>query len=420
MTTAVHSRIPGAIIGVTAGLREGAAWGLGALLLVALPMLFRSDSSLAILSISGIAVVFALSYNILLGQTGMLSFGHAVFYGLGGFGTIHAMNLIADARLPIPLPVMPLIGGCIGLLSGALLGALASKRGGIVFAMVTFGLGEMVSAAAPILNRFFGGEQGVTTDRTALPHMLGLGFGPQLQIYYLIAAWCLLSAGAIRFIAGTAFGQIARAARENPERIEFIGYGMRRVRFTAFCLASFFAGIAGALTAINFEIMTVANLGAQQSTMVVLATYIGGLDFFVGPIIGAVLVSVMQVSLSDVTGGWQLYLGLLFVLGVMYAPGGIAGLLLTSQPGERLRDRMAPRRLVLLAPLLAIAAGGVLAIEMAYQLGLRSQDGTVRRLAGIPIDCASPFPWLVAAVLVVGGGAILRRAASRAHPGSTR
>lgn len=385
-----------------------------------LPRIFPSDTSIVIMCICAIAIVFALSYNILLGQTGLLSFGHAIFYGLGGFAAIQTMNVVADRGWPFPLPLIPLVGGVAGLAFGALFGALASKRGGTVFAMITFGLGELVSSAAPILNRFFGGEQGITTDRSSLPQMFGWSFGPQIQVYYLIAAWCFVSIAAMFFLRQTPFGQIARAVRENPERIEFIGYNMRTVRFTAFSIAAFFAGIAGALAAINYEIMTVANVGAQQSTMVVLMAYIGGIDFFAGPIVGAILISIMQISLSDITAGWQLYLGLLFMVVVMFAPGGIVGLVLGRAPGETWRDRFAPRRLILVLPLLLAVGGAIVMVELGYQTGLKSQEGPVRTIFGVSLNALSATPWSAGLLAFIIGLVVLRLGAARLDRGATR
>lgn len=391
-------------------------WPVVLIVMMVLPQLFSTDSAVAVMCIIGISVVFALSYNMLLGQSGMLSFGHGIFFGLGGFAAIHAMNAIGTFNLPVPLLVIPLIGGLGGLVAGIAFGSLASKRGGTIFAMISFGLGELVSSAAPILNGIFGGEVGITTDRSALYAPFGINFGPQTQVYYLIAGWCFLSAVLMYAITRTPFGQLMRAVRENPERIQFIGCSTRQVRFMAFSLAAFFAGIAGALAAINFEIMTAANVGANQSAMVVLMTYIGGIGYFVGPVIGAVLITLMQVLLSDVTAGWQMYLGILFVLVVMYVPGGIAGLLGT----DALNAVWArPRRLVLAVPLLAMAVGLMLLIELGYQAGLKSSEGPVRVLFGVPFNSLSPMPWLLA-IGLLAAGAIIMWVVARQDAGGTK
>ncbi len=111
-------------------------WVATAIVLLLLPRIFSSGGSLTTFSLIGIAIIFALSYNILLGQTGMLSFGHAVYYGLGGFLVVHAINIIGANKLPIPLPVVPLIGGLTGLFFAALLGWVSTKRSGTAFAMI--------------------------------------------------------------------------------------------------------------------------------------------------------------------------------------------------------------------------------------------------------------------------------------------
>jgi branched-chain amino acid transport system permease protein len=406
-----QSRISaGAIRTPSEGVKLSILWCVAAVCCIILPLILRSDSAVGVLCIIGIWVVFALSYNILLGQTGLLSFGHAIFFGLGGFCAIHVMNAAANARLPIPLPVIPLAGGVGGLVFGILFGSLASKRGGTIFAMISFGLGELVSSVAPILNRFFGGETGITTDRSALYPIFGVTFGPQIQVYYLIVGWCFITAGAIFFIARTPFGQIMRAVRENPERIEFIGCSTRQVRFLAFSLAAFFAGIAGALAAINFEIMTTSNVGAGQSALVVLMAYIGGVGYFVGPIVGAILISLMQVLLSDVTAGWQMYLGLVFVVVVMFAPGGIAALFDTHSPSAQfLRS---PRNLLIVIPLMLAIIGTSLLIELGYQIGLKSSEGPIRMLFGISFNSLSIWPWSLGGVCLAAGLFGLRYGAS--------
>ena len=143
-------------------------WLIAAVALIVLPLIFSSGGSLTSFSLIGIAIIFALSYNILLGQTGLLSFGHAVHYGLGGFLAVHVMNAVASYNWPLPLPFIPLVGGIGGLAFAILLGWVMTKRAGTVFAMITLGIGELVASSSLILRSVFGGESGITTDRTAL------------------------------------------------------------------------------------------------------------------------------------------------------------------------------------------------------------------------------------------------------------
>src|SRR5882724_5323280 len=173
-------------------LRRYGIWLAAVLLMIGLPFFARSGSALTMLSLMGIMIIFALSYNMLLGQTGMLSFGHAVYYGLGAFFVVHAMNAIIRAKYPVPLPLLPLIGGVAGLLFAFIFGSVSTRRGGTAFAMISLGLAELVASSSLILRSFFGGEEGITTNRTRLYRLLDWNFGSQIQVYYLIAAWCLV------------------------------------------------------------------------------------------------------------------------------------------------------------------------------------------------------------------------------------
>jgi branched-chain amino acid transport system permease protein len=401
--------------GVAAAFAGAAApWIALAVLFAVLPMVFASGSALTMLSLMGIMIVFALSYNMLLGETGMLSFGHAVYYGLGGFLAVHAMNTVIHDRLPVPLPVMPLVGGFGGLLFGVIFGAVSTRRAGTAFAMISLGLGELVASSSLILRGFFGGEEGVSTNRTKLLRLFGLNFGPQIEVYYLIAAWCLLSMLAMYALRRTPFGRMCNAVRENAERAQFVGYDPTMVRFIAFALAGLFAGIAGGLAAINFELINSASVGAQQSGLVLLAAYIGGVSNFIGPVIGAVLVTWLEVMLSDLTDVWQLYFGLLFIGVVMLAPNGIAGLVMRHEPLWQARAygsmlRLALAYLIALGPALLFLAGLILVIEMGYHLSVKASDGPTISLFHVTLNTTSVWPWLGTAVLVVGGFLLFRR-----------
>ncbi|MGJ4939399.1 branched-chain amino acid ABC transporter permease [Bradyrhizobium sp. HKCCYLS1011] len=380
-------------------------WLAAAAALVVLPLIFSSGGALTSFSLIGISIIFALSYNILLGQTGLLSFGHAVQYGLGGFLAVHAMNAVADHQWPVPLPFIPLIGGVGGLAFAMLVGWVITRRAGTVFAMISLGIGELVASSSLILRSVFGGEAGITTDRTALPHMFGWSFGPQIQVYYLIAFWLMLSAIAMYALTRTPLGRICNAVRDNPGRVEFIGYDPHVVRYLAYCFAGLFAGVAGGLTAINFEIANSAFLGATQSGLVLFATFIGGTAYFFGPVLGAILVTYLQLGLTNLTTVWQLYFGIIFIGIVMFAPGGIAGLLMMHRPLIRGRTlgMVIPSYLIAVLPTVALALGIILAIETVARYGQGQGEGSVINLLGVAFNATSPITWIVAAVLIVAG-----------------
>lgn len=386
-------------------LMRGAVWIVLAAVLALLPLIFKTGTSLTLMSLMGIAIIFALSYNILLGQTGMLSFGHAVYYGLGAYLVVHSINVVTANKLPIPLPLMPLIGGLAGLGFGLLFGWVSTKRSGTAFAMISLGLAELVGSSALILRGFFGGEEGITTNRAKLLRVFDWSFGPQIQVYYLIAAWCLLCVFLMYKITRTPLGRMCNAVRDNAERVQFVGYNPQVVRFLAFCLSGFFAGIAGGLAAINFEIANFALFSAAQSGTVLLATFIGGAGYFFGPIIGAVLVSYLQVMLSDLTEIWQLYFGLMFIAVVMFAPAGIAGLIMLHQPLVKRGTlfKVLPSYALALVPALVMSAGIVLMIEMIFRISSKEGEEAMIKLFGMHLPSTSPMLWALSAVMIVVG-----------------
>jgi branched-chain amino acid transport system permease protein len=386
-------------------------WAATLMVLLVLPRLFSSGGALTTFSLIGISIIFSLSYNILLGQTGLLSFGHAVYYGLGGFLAIHAINMIGANKLPIPLPVIPLIGGLTGLFFAALLGWVSTQRSGTAFAMISLGVAELIASSALILRTFFGGEAGISANRTKLIRFFDWNFGPQVQIYYLVAAWTLIAIIAMYALTRTPLGRMCNAVRDNPERVQFVGYDPHVIRYLAFCFAGFFAGIAGALAAINFEIANSAYLGAIQSGTVLFSTYIGGVGYFVGPIVGAIFVTVLSLNLSDLTSVWQLYFGLFFIAVVTFAPGGITGLLMMHRPLIRggTLGKVVPYYLISLVPTLAMIAGLVLGIETLVHHTVNPGDDPNIRAFGINFNASSPITWLAAIVLIIGGFLVARR-----------
>ncbi len=300
-------------------------WIIAALVLCILPFIFTGGGSITIMNQIGITIVLAMSYNMLLGQGGMLSFGHAVYMGLGGFVAVHVMNIVEYQEIWLPLPFLPLVGGLVGLGFATIIGSFSTRKAGTVFAMISLGIGELIAACCIIITVFFGGEEGISGDRTMAPPTFGVEFISQKEVYFLIAFWVLVSTFLMYLFTQTPVGKMANAVRDNPERAEFVGYSMRWVRFVSFCAAGFFAGIAGGLFAINFEILTELNLNLNASFTVLLATYIGGVGFFLGPIVGAILFTLLQTVIGLKTDLWALYTGIVFILTVMFLPAGITG-----------------------------------------------------------------------------------------------
>ena len=380
-------------------------WCSFALILIVAPMIFNKGASLSVLSQIGTLMIFGLSFNMLLGQGGMLSFGHAVYSGLGAFFAIHAMNLAAKGAMPIPVTLIPLVGGLAGIFFGILFGYVTTKKSGTTFSMITLGIVELVFACSLMFPEFFGGEGGVSTNRVIGEPFLGITFGPQIQVYYLIAFWLFISTIGMYAFTQTPLGRLTNAVRDNPERAEFIGYDTQWVRYLTVIIAAFFAGISGGLSAINFEIVSAENVSAIRSGAVLLFTFIGGVGFFFGPMIGAIIGVFMTVMLSDYTKAWQLYLGAVFILIVMYAPGGIASIIMLNVrvAGYGKFKRVWPSLWKVCAMALIAFSGIVIAVEMLYHLTLESANGTEMQLFGFSVDTAQPTGWLVAAVLLAIG-----------------
>jgi len=391
-------------------------WGSTALAMAVLPLLFTQGFAVTLMSQMGVMIIFALSYNMLLGQGGMLSFGHAVYFGLGAFVAVHVLNLSSKGQIWMPVSLLPLVGGLAGAFFGILFGYVTTKRAGTTFAMITLGIGELVYSCSLIFTEFFGGEGGVTTNRVFGEPFLGITFGPAIQVYYLIALWCLVSMALMYAWSHTPLGRMANAVRDNPERAEFVGYDTQRVRWFTLIISAFFAGIAGALGVINFEIVTaVDNVGGARSGGVLFAAFIGGVGYFFGPIIGACVFVFFVVALSGYTNAWLLYLGLFFMLMVMYAPGGIASLVMIQvQLIARKRfGRIAPQYLGAAGSACLLLAALILTVEMTYKISVDSAEGTGMSLFGVGFDAGTRLPWAVAIGLWIVGGLLFNIARKR-------
>ena len=398
-------------------MRPAVPWLLAACWIVALPYLFQGSASVTIMNQMAITVVFALSYNMLLGQGGMLSFGHAVYMGLGGYGAVHLMRAIEAQGLAIPLPLVPLAAGAAGLAFAALAGLISLRRAGTTFAMISLGIVELVVAVAVIMITVFGGEGGIGADRTMGPPVMGSQWFTAQEVYWLIAGWTFLAALAMYLFTQTPAGRLANAVRDNAQRAGFIGVSPARVRYVSFCVAGFFAGIAGGLLAINLEIVTDEALGLQMSGEILLITFLGGIGHFAGPVLGAIVFTLVKTVLGLETPLWGLYTGALFVALVMFAPGGLAGII-----AAHARPAALGRVGWLAGPYLRAGVPGILAVlavaglmEMAFHLREAGTGDTAIMLFWLPWDTVSPVSWIVFGLVAGVGGYLAVRALPEAR-----
>ena len=359
-----------------------------------------------------ITIVFALAYNMLLGQGGMLSFGHAVYAGVGGFACMHIMNM-SDFFSTIPLVILPVFGGLFGMGLAMIVGAFSTRNAGTVFAMISLGVGELIAACSVIIVAFFGGEEGISGDRTYAQPFFGVEFLQQIEVYYLTAGWVVISAALMYLWSRTPVGRMANAVRDNPERAEFLGYSSRWVRFYSFVASGFFAGVSGGLFAINYEILTEENLNTASSGIILLVTFLGGVGFFFGPIIGAIAFTLLQTVLSLSTELWAFYAGVLFLSTVMFFPGGLAGLLMMHVPVFKL-GKASTLIMPYLKTLLPAAIGlmGLAAlVEMTFHYRHGATGDNEMTVFWTTFDSHTLMPWLVAGAVALIGLGIARATA---------
>lgn len=280
-------------------------------------------------------ILFAMSYNMLLGQGGMLSFGHAVYYGFGGYAVVY-MAYFFEGPFGLPgfnmAPFLPLFGGLMGMLLAFILGSFSTRRAGTVFAMISLGLGQLAYSSAAVFKNFLGGEDGKSFVRDENPFIIpfvgetDLWFYKNETIYLIIAFWFLLAVILIFLFSRTPAGRLSNAVRDNEERVEFVGYSMRSVRYLVFISAGFFAGVAGGMSALAFESTTQSDLSGFYSGVALMAVFVGGAGFFIGPILGALIYQFFAQVVPSAL--YELYLGVIFLVMVMFAPQGVAGIIL--------------------------------------------------------------------------------------------
>lgn len=398
-------------------LRRHWVWLLMLALMLVLPYAFydygrgrHSGFAITLLSEMALMSIFALSYNMLMGQSGLLSFGHAILFGIGAYTVAHTLNWVMDSGVPIPVELMPLIGGFGGMLCGVLAGYVATKQRATAFAMITMGLGELFTAAALMFMTFFGGEGGITTDRMVETSVFGVEYSQPVQVYYLLVAWAMIAALLMYLQTQTPLGRIANATRDNYERTQFVGYDPRVVRYWQFILAGFFAGIAGGMYCLVYEIVTFDTLAAVKSANALLATYIGGAGGFFGPVLGAILVVAMQSGISLYTSAWLLYLGVIFIAMVMFAPGGLLGLIAMHGPivrMGRMRELLVPY-VRILVPAAVMTAGFVVFVELVTHHTIGAAQGKKFSILGLAPNPESVLVWGVAVAAMVAGALWLR------------
>ena len=237
--------------------------------------------------------LFACAFNLLIGFTGLLSFGHAAFFGAAGYITGYTLR---DMGLPFELAILAGVGG--GALIGLVMGSLAIRRSGIYFSMITLALAQMVSYAA-LRAPFTGGEDGLQgVPRGKLFGMIDLG--NDITMYYVVLAIFVAGFALIMRTVHSPFGQVLKAIKENEPRAISLGYDVERYKLMAFVLSAALAGLAGATKTVVLGFETLTDVHWTMSGMVILMTLVGGMGTLVGPILGAFIIITLENKLGDV------------------------------------------------------------------------------------------------------------------------
>jgi branched-chain amino acid transport system permease protein len=275
-----------------------------------------------------IFAIFAMGFNLLLGYTGILSFGHAAFFGLAGY----AMGLIL-IHLKIPILLGMLFGIVLSTVTAVLIGLLIIRKTGIYFAMLTIAFGQMFFFIASRWKDFTGGEDGLTNiprDVVGIPGLFSIPIVEPLQFYYFVAVIFILAAVVKYKLIHSHFGQVLKTIRENETRARMVGYNVQRYKLASFIISAIYAAVAGTLYGLFLNYMFPQTLDWIRSGDVVIMALVGGMGTFFGPIIGAGVIVALRVLVSIYAkiGGlvfWQFFMGIIFLIFVLFFPKGIWG-----------------------------------------------------------------------------------------------
>jgi len=309
------------------------------LLVLALIPGMVSEFNLNLITSMAIYSLFVLSYNILFGHAGLLSFGHAAYFGIGAYTTI-----ILFKKLKVGLLTGLLAGAGSGAVLGLIFGLFVVRLGGTYFALLTLAFNQLVYAAAEKFRFLTGGEDGIAAMRPklVLPGLGAIDMFSSVNWYYLVVTVVCAGGAFCWYFTRTPLGRLNECLRENEDRARFIGYNVYASKLAVYVISAFFAGLAGALIGAFQEFVTVTFINLDKAAEVLIMTFIGGAHYFWGPILGACFLTWLNDVISSWTKHWPLIQGALFIALVMYAPNGLSGLVVSLK--DRLVLKAAGRR----------------------------------------------------------------------------
>jgi branched-chain amino acid transport system permease protein len=269
--------------------------------------------------------LYAVGFNLLFGYTGLLSFGHAAFLGIGSY-----LAGISIVQAGLPWWAAIIIGVASAALAGAIIGFFAIRTRGIYFSMVTLALGQIVYYAFYKAEGFTGGENGLRGVKVDIINLFGwkLNFVDPTTKYYLVlvAVWAAL--WFVSRVLDSPFGAVLATIRENDKRAAACGYDVARSKWLAFVLSAAVCGLAGTLRAMHLSIVPIDSLHYLQSGQAVMMCLLGGMGTFFGPFVGAAVFLLLEDVVTNATRYWMSVVGIIFMVFVLFFPKGIWGSLL--------------------------------------------------------------------------------------------
>lgn len=292
------------------------------LFLLVFPFLMPYDALSVNILIFGL---YAVGFNLLFGYTGMLSFGHAAFLGVGSY-----LAGISVVHAGWPWWAAIVVGVAASCLAGLVIGYLAIRTRGIYFSMVTLALAQIVYYVFYKAERWTGGENGLRGVKVEAIHLPGISidFLNPLNKYYVILVFVALALWFVSRVLNSPFGAVIEAIRENEKRAAACGYDVARAKLLVFVLSAGICGLAGALRALHLSIVPIDSLHYLQSGQAVMMCLLGGMGTFFGPFVGAAVFLYLEDVVTNLTRYWMGVVGVIFMVFVLFFPKGIWGTLL--------------------------------------------------------------------------------------------
>lgn len=304
--------------------RQTWAWLIAAIGLLACLPLFLPEYQLRLVTETLIFALYAVSYNMLLGYAGLLSFGHSMFFGTGAFAVAVLLNNVSG----LPLLAAVALATSFTTVVGFVVGCLLLRVKGTPFALLTLAFNALFHAIAVKWSSVTGGDDGLIIDPPSIDFgllVINPAKGP--DFFYLTLVVLGLAMAGCWYFTRTAMGQTVLLMRENEDRLRFLGYNTKLARLILFTFSALFAALAGCFYTLFYAFVSIDVISLEMTTTVLLMTFIGGTGHFVGPILGAGIYTYLQNFLSELTDNWPLFMGSLFILMVLFTPGGLVGII---------------------------------------------------------------------------------------------